>query len=49
MLQPNILSVLCSVDVGVLNYFMCSILVYVKPFIDCHLIEFVTLCLWKDN
>ena len=34
MLYPNFLSVLCSVYVVVLNYFMCSVLAYVKPFID---------------
>ena len=31
MLHLNFLSVLCSVYVGVLNYFMRSVLAYVKP------------------
>ena len=48
MLHPNFLSVQCLVSVGVLNYFMCSVLAYVKPFIDFDVIDFVTFCLWKD-
>ena len=49
MLHPIFLSVLCSVYVGVLNYFMCSVWAYVKPFFDCDLIDFVTFCLWKHK
>ena len=49
MLHPNVLSVLFLVYVGVLNYFMCSVLAYVKSFIDCDVIDFVSFCLWKDN
>ena len=48
MLHPNVLSVLCSIYVGVLNHFMCSILAYVKLFIDCDLMDFITFFLWKE-
>ena len=49
MLHRNFLSVLCSVYVGVLNYFMRSVLACVKPFIDSDLIDFVPFSLWKDK
>ena len=49
MLHPNFLSVLCSIYVGLLNYFMCSVLAYVKPFIDRDLIDFITFCLWNNK
>ena len=49
MLHPIFLSVLCSIYVGLLNYFMCSVLAYVKPFTDCDLIDFITFCLWKGK
>ena len=47
MLLLYFLFVLCSVYVEALNYFTCSVLVYVKPFIDCDGIDFVTFCLMK--
>ena len=47
--RPYFLSVLCSVYVRVLTYFICSILAYVKPFIVCDGINFLILCLWKDK
>ena len=34
---------------GLLNYFMCSVLAYVKPFIDRDLIDFITFCLWNNK
>ena len=49
MLHLYFLSVLCSVYVGVLTYFICSILAYIKPFIDCDGINFVIFCLWEDK
>ena len=49
MLHPNFLSVLCSIYVGLLNYFMCSVLAYVKPFTDRDLIDFITFCLWNNE
>ena len=49
MLHPYFLSVLCSVYVGVLTYFVCFILACIKPFIDCDGIDFVIFCLWKDK
>ena len=49
IIYPCFLSVLCSVYLRVLTYFICSILAYVKPFIVCDRINFVILCLWKDK
>ena len=49
MLQPYFFSVLCPVYVGVLTYFICSTLAYIKPYIDCDGIDFVIFWLWKDN
>ena len=49
MMHPYFLSVLCSVYVRVLKYFICSILAYIKPFILCDGINCVILCLWKDE